>query len=458
MPTSETTPSRLEGQSTTSVALKDDKELTVIAQNGDLILVVKHLPDPALPPTHASHAFLVASDCLRKRSVYFDRLLDPEGYAEGRAFAEGRAGTRTAGSPTDDLPRIKIEDLGPVGLVKSVKSLMTDFLHTLHPVSDMSPLAAQTATSSPKMHNVTVNLRPKSQKTEPKQPVQPSIGQIVRLCIVADRFEALHALRRDRKHKGFRLPLERRPPTKQPEERLRQRLLAHTLLQEDAESIRHLSLALILEGPTASPAPSNDGLWWHLPSGIEEEIALRRRCVLDTVQSIYQHFLTLYSSGRVQQCRLGYNTSPECDMYQFGQMTRFLQKIDAVRLTPTLVDREHEPRGASESDYEVAGDVNLFIDTLRACPAYQLDYHTHCGLRNRLLPALDLLQTWLSDVGVCLDCWTADKGAYSWTRAKIPLHVTPKPRKGGAISHVDKHGAFHDETRELFMARDRAWS
>lgn len=62
------------------------------------------------------------------------------------------------------------------------------------------------------------------------------------------------------------------------------------------------------------------------------------------------------------------------------------------------------------------GDVEGLIKDLRQCPSWQYDQnHAHCGLRTRLIPALDYIQAMLNQ-GVSIDWkqWKRDQIAASW--------------------------------------------
>lgn len=47
-----------------------------------------------------------------------------------------------------------------------------------------------------------------------------------------------------------------------------------------------------------------------------------------------------------------------------------------------------------------SGDVETLVGLLRQCPSYQVNhYHSHCGLRSKLLPALDYIKTCM-EIGI----------------------------------------------------------
>ncbi len=92
-------------------------------------------------------------------------------------------------------------------------------------------------------------------------------------------------------------------------------------------------------------------------------------------------------------------------------MVKFLASKDLLFLvdfSPASLD--------SVRDYS-AMDVNHVLTIMRQCPSYQIDpHHTNCGLRTRLLPVLDYIQSMLSSniVGVVHRSWGNDRAASTW--------------------------------------------
>jgi hypothetical protein len=62
------------------------------------------------------------------------------------------------------------------------------------------------------------------------------------------------------------------------------------------------------------------------------------------------------------------------------------------------------------------GNLEVLITILRQCPSYQIDkFHAHCGLRARILPALDHLQSMItSDIGIQGPGWKKTRPEISW--------------------------------------------
>lgn len=181
-----------------------------------------------------------------------------------------------------------------------------------------------------------------------------------------------------------------------------------------------------------------------------EELEYRRASVLDTINSVQDHFLTLYTSKQ-RQCKLGYDSSPQCDSFQLGEMVRFFNRKGTLRLQGLLTyDEERQPR---------PGKISDVLAALRQCPSYQIDQnHTHCGLRTRLLPILDQLELLYIQAGVCLRCWKSDRKAHSWSenpiggkwRFRITNYDSGRP---GSTCRRD-----HATAKEIFTAEERQWT
>ncbi|KAK8211350.1 hypothetical protein M8818_003317 [Zalaria obscura] len=401
--------------------------------------------EPSLGPSqrsenqsHECH-YRVETRRLKEASPYFARLLDPDKFGEGSAVAEQHkqlAPSQWEDVPLEKLPQVRIADVGRISTVKSIRPLMADFFNILH-------------------------------GNEPSGPNPPPIANIANLAIVADRFDALSALQHyTKKYKLFTL-LDAKPSSKTPtssEERIRQRLLLGLLLDNTSwvwtASTRLIHRGWVGHNPDlADHAP----LWWDLPSSVEHELLFRRACILETFESLQSHFLALYTS-RDRQCKLGYDSSPECDLYQLGQMVRFFRRVGTLALSGTLLPKEHDNDGDGDDDDGYEGEIADLLESLRQCPAYQIDKnHAHCGLRTRLVPLLDLLEVALQDVGLCLQCWNECRQDCAWSRVKRPL-MWRVGSGGGGLHQASKrtqaqsHLVKHLDTRELFMAAQRLWT
>ena len=142
-------------------------------------------------------------------------------------------------------------------------------------------------------------------------------------------------------------------------------------------------------------------------------------------------------------------------------MIKFLKKNNIVKLGPVLTGQdETEP---------YAGDIEKIMEIFKSCPIYRMDeFHSHCGLRTRLLPLVEQLDPYLRSnspvgIGICGDCWKANRNKYAWSEVKRPVAWSaPVPR---IATHTSVRGAgtdaclgAHARLRDMFMAVDRDWT
>ena len=195
--------------------------------------------------------------------------------------------------------------------------------------------------------------------------------------------------------------------------------------------------------------------------GISDELICRRDYILETINSIQQYFLERYTS-RERQCKLGYDSSAQCDSFQLGEMIKFFTRIRTIRLQGIMFD-DHEVFPYSE-------DIERLLETLQQCPAYQVtSFHAHCGLRARLMPILMFIKSFLSldasnvEVGICLDCWQDHRAEYAWSSAKRPIswtfpdRVSQEPLQSLGSKSTNKCLAKHIAIREIFTASEKLW-
>ena len=401
----------------------------IAVKNGDLVLQIEHA-NASLDVT--LHSFRVSTTALKAKSKYFERLLEAGRFGEGQQIiTQHETLLKKFGSlalaPAAELPVVRIEDLGRISAVKSIRPLLTDFLLILH-----------------------------DQDTQ----ATPPVSNLANLAIVADRFDALDAVKLHVRRKKVIRALDAKTQPKQDaslsEERIRQRLLVGLML-DHAPWVDKYSVRLITKGWVGQESELEDPLWWDLPNRIEEELMLRRASILETIQSIQTHFLAQYSS-RTRQCRLGYDSSPECDSFQFGEMVRFYLRAGTLRLENTIVGLPPSSSSSPEdpsSAYD--GDIHLLLDRLKQIPEYQVDRnHSHCGIRTKLVPFIDLVSAAVQQAGICGDCWAEDRHAHAWLGAKRPL----KWRKQGDGVNLrgPEHGRRHASVREFFLAGEKDWS
>ncbi|EOA85343.1 hypothetical protein ACJQWK_06408 [Exserohilum turcicum] len=423
--------------------MSDDEGLLVIAAGGDLIL------DAAQEEAGQRFSYRVDSQTLQQNSRYFENLLSDR-FHEGQQLAKSLEALRLNGhkdiseAPDNVLPHISIVNVGRVAVAKtsSIRNLLADFLRALHGLD----LAAS-----------------------------PPVANLANLAVVADRFDAVACLSKYVQKKKYlnliEAKLRGKPSASQTEERIRQKLFVGLLFDYPSWVTRYSKHLIMRDSVQWQPGTVEDhtkALWWDMPNGVEDELIQRREYLLETINSLQSHFLKLYTSGE-RQCKLGYDTSLQCDSFQLGEMVRFFCKIDTVRLQGKIYDN-------TEPTYYL-GDIERLLSSLRQCSNYQIDHnHAHCGLRSRILPLLDLIQSQLSldtgspDVGICAECWNKHRNEYAWHLCKRPvLWVLPRSAIGNRIltSGVARKGhqrtpsgclARHVAARDLFMARERDWT
>lgn len=340
-------------------------------------------------------------DTIKKYSEYFQILLKPQ-FAEGievaKALAELQASNQDATKiEADKLPRVKIVDEDGATKTFGRELIFKDMLNIVHgsdPVT--SPFNTQCITT---------------------------------LIVLADRYGFMAPVSR---HMQKTLNVHKYPVTldKNGEEALRQKILIqfHT---DQGMRFTNATKDLILRGSlrwsdTAENGVEYQTIWWDLPYGLEVELAFRRACVLRTIASIQDQFLQIYSS-KERQCKLGYDTSSSCDSFQLGEMIKFLTKKGLLSLVSFQATSPYDPDYVWPEAYQ--GDIELLIGILRQCPTYQIDSnHGHCGLRTKLLPALDFIRTCI-DTGLGIRLSRSKTGGpvfESWIPAKPASCSTAK--------------------------------
>jgi hypothetical protein len=412
-------------------ALDDEPALdvTVISPHGEIILEVRD------ERSNEICLYRVQVDRLRQSSAYFERLLHPDKFGEGKETAEAlerlkKKYSKVTDAPHTELPRVKISDVGKISKVSTIKNLVADFSRALHGLDLLTP--------------------------------SPPLANLANLAIVADRFDALpHLAEYVRRHKYIQA-IEGKSRVKT-EEKARQKLLVGVLLNH-GPWISPCSKQLIIQGSKCwdrdAEIDADAALWWSLPRGIEEEMMERREYVLETLESIQTHFMKLYSSNE-RQCKLGYDSSLQCDSFQLGEMVRFFTRANLLRWDGTLSSKE-----GTDSH---SGDIERILDILRQCPSYQIDRnHAHCGLRTRLMPILEVIEPFMrlgskaNDIGICGDCWIERRAKYAWKDAKRPVGWSMMPLQlsaGRAVAPGSEACLLaHAKIRNMFMAAERHWT
>ena len=152
-----------------------------------------------------------------------------------------------------------------------------------------------------------------------------------------------------------------------------------------------------------------------------EELQTRRDCLLSAIASIPQSLLRPYlSNPRVlPNCRLGYDTSPQCDSFQLGETLRFFVRKGLLSSNLSLL---FSPEPAQPITW--SGTLTSLIKTMKEMPNRQLNHHhQHCGIRSllvRLLAGIELLLQRDNELGLCLYCFKQrkPKSGASWYRER----------------------------------------
>lgn len=112
--------------------------------------------------------------------------------------------------------------------------------------------------------------------------------------------------------------------------------------------------------------------------------------------------------SRQFQCRGGFSNASQCDLFQLGQMIRFFSvRAKTIFLGSTLIDPDFNT--ASEDEHtssestsnqspSPASDITAIISSLKKYPDYLIDEaHTGCGVRRRIMPALECVEKFVWD-------------------------------------------------------------
>lgn len=217
-----------------------DSEITVISHFADIVL------DVSREGTKEHVLVKVDSSKLKNVSKYFKALLDPNGFLEGNSILQQQERlqeiySKSSDIPDEDLPRIKITDIGQTSALKSIKPLVVDFLRILHGYD------IQRALKNP-----------------------PPVN-IANLAVLADRFDAKDSVSTWAQSKPNVLPKIHAALPIYDEEIYRQRLLTCLFLGNETRLATYSS-HLILQGSVMwrNQVPQeNSAMWWDLPRGVE---------------------------------------------------------------------------------------------------------------------------------------------------------------------------------------------
>ncbi|KAL9017336.1 MAG: hypothetical protein Q9185_005334 [Variospora sp. 1 TL-2023] len=343
-------------------------DVIVIDHHGDLILHVKYCQD-------IFRRYRVSTSVLCSHSFYFSALLDSAKFSEGMVveskLAELRKQYPDIGKvPAQKLPVVTLSDVGvgPKTAVSSSEEAFRLCLGILH-----------------------------------ESPLLPT-GNKARVrfiyALLAHYAEVYAATAIVAKHVESRWPdhlcKASDPSTVKPTEiKIRQELYMGLVLGFRKVTSLYSAVLVVLgsrrwaEGhDDHSTTDDGEYPWDYLLGGVED------------------YFLGLYNS-REEQCKLRYDSSRACDYFQMGEMIRFFTRKGTLALQCTLSGSD----GKSEA---YRGSLVELLRALRDCPSYQIDKnHTHCGLRTRFIPRLNLIEP-LKQVGLCLRCWKHERRNESW--------------------------------------------
>ncbi|TWU78757.1 hypothetical protein ED733_006747 [Metarhizium rileyi] len=398
--------------------LKKTRKAVLSASGKPAIANGPATPPQALKPK-VTIAYRVQLDVLTRHSKYFANLLTNPQFREADLISTTHAHiaarkSRPSEAGPAELPRVKITDDDEATQSAGREAVFEDMLRIIHQV--------------------------------PIKTTRVVMSYVTTLALLADRFDCGAPVSRALADMKFKWPVTNTRPYKdeagrltETEKVLRQKILVAWLLGQPMR-LHQTSRELVIRGSRLwsvyGEEHTHGGAWWHLPEGIEEELRYRRDCILNTISSIQNHFLTLYAS-RDRQCKLGYDSSTACDSFQFGQMLKFLLSKDLLHLVdfaPSSVD--------TVPDCSMV-DIDELLGTLKRCPNYQVDkHHTNCGLRIRIEPILDYVRAMVG-AGVVAIPWA------DWKRRRGDVSWSNEPRGLDAGRNVDETCKVFAFTRAL---------
>ena len=405
----------------------------------DLVLEVPKLG------SNVPHHYLVSSHVLRTTSSYFRVLLDPNKFNEGASFDTAlqallkKHGSLWSISP-EDLPRIQITDFGQLHRKPKLDEAMTLYLSILHKTDRFC--------NTPSLHSLAV------------------------MAIIADRFDTVATIASyviGRQHLLDSGVFDDWGIGQ--EVATRQILLIAILLKIEPKKFKGHTANLVIKGSEnwkneIEGNGDRGALWWDLPGNLEgrdrtlqrygsafansyaAELMSRREYLLDTIGSIQTYFIKLFAF-QPNQCRLGYDTSPACNSFQFGEMVRFFARKGTLSLQNSIYP--------TEQPVAWEGNIENLISLLREIPSYQIDSnHMHCGARNRLLIALNTVRP-SAQIGVCWQCWQTNSRQESWSESPSGGKWAINQRE--ATQAIEpQECASHLKTKAMYTAEERDWT
>ncbi|KAJ5465775.1 hypothetical protein N7530_009562 [Penicillium desertorum] len=430
--------------------LKENNEelpTRVISANGDLILEYIAPSDSSSSPTRRK--WQVASEHLTSHSPYFQALLDPTKFSEGRQFIAQKLAwneTKIPGSasqyalPTVRLPSVHSTSMcGEDAIELFLKILCLDSFGEAERTVFENELKTQSTSLIARM----IDLADSMNSPRAVQDVLQRIGYLYgksKPALLARFNAALLSMKEDRIRQIIFISAFLN------DSRLT-RIMTHTLLVmgsrfwvngidvPEEESLRWKYLRNGLEGEFPECILVSSRSLNHLSA---EEIYCRRQYVLNTITDLQAHFLRVYGGmeetdsarsaaknrtlgaaftasahalfqSRQFQCRGGFNNASQCDLFQLGQMVRFFSmRARTIFLGSTLIDPDFDSApndadhmaGESMSDQPPGppSDITAVIASIKQYPDYAIDEaHTGCGVRRRIMPALECIEKFVWD-------------------------------------------------------------
>ncbi|KAJ5365674.1 hypothetical protein N7517_008560 [Penicillium concentricum] len=394
--------------------LQEDNEespIRVISANGDLILEYIAPGDSSSSPTRRK--WRVASERLTSHSPYFQALLDPTKFSEGRQFsAQKQAWNETQisdSAPQHALPTVRLPGVqstsmcGDDAIELFLKILCLDSFEQTERVLFENELKTQSTSLVARM----IDLADSLNSPRVVEDILHRIGYLygkTKPALLA-RFNAASLSMK--------------------EDRIRQIIFISSFLN-DSRLTRIMTHVLLVLGSrfwiNGLDSPEEETLRWrYLPHGLEEEIYSRRQYVLNTITDLQAHFLRVYGGleetdstkpaasrtlgaaftasahsllqSRHFQCRGGFNNASQCDLFQLGQMVRFFSmRAKTIFLGSTLIDPDFDS-APNDDDHTAA-----IIASIKQYPDYAIDEaHTGCGVRRRIMPALECIEKFVWD-------------------------------------------------------------
>jgi hypothetical protein len=186
----------------------------------------------------------------------------------------------------------------------------------------------------------------------------------------------------------------------------------------------------------------------------------RRHTLVSTLSDIQTSLLLQYADPTIPViCRYSYASSRNCDIYQLGELTRFLHKHGSVSLASTMAGT------AGLDPYD--GDLYKAISKLKTCPPYQInEEHQHCGPRGALVERLEFMEVLIPMTTLCQPCWVAHKEKIRWTEPGLlqaPSEETIKTTLSYKLRQPWAPGSDpcyqqHYRVRRILMAEGKNWS